>query len=130
MCKGPTFRKSRPSTPIVIYKSVVVIVTYPVSYVLLIHAVSNSRQTFADLNQTKREMWKIMDQKNAADQALREEIGFISIASNELSYTIIQAMSEKLIAMRNAAVGKILRWGTGETAPVSEQPSPIHLAEK
>lgn len=34
--------------------------------------------------QTKREMWKVIAQKNAAEQASREKTEFISIASHEL----------------------------------------------
>jgi signal transduction histidine kinase len=52
--------------------------------VLLIHAVNSSRQTFAEMIQTKREMWKVIAQKNAAEQASRERTEFISIASHEL----------------------------------------------
>jgi signal transduction histidine kinase len=52
--------------------------------VLLIHAVNTSRQTFAEMIQTKREMWKVIAQKNAAEQASRERTEFISIASHEL----------------------------------------------
>src|SRR5271154_4746806 len=34
--------------------------------------------------QTKREMWKVIAQKNAAEQASRERTEFISIASHDL----------------------------------------------
>jgi signal transduction histidine kinase len=34
--------------------------------------------------QTKRDMWKVIAQKNAAEQASREKTEFISIASHEL----------------------------------------------
>src|SRR5271156_3961706 len=64
--------------------SVVVIASCVVSYVLLIHAVSKSRQTFAEMIQTKREMWKVIAEKNAAEQASQQRTEFISIASHEL----------------------------------------------
>jgi signal transduction histidine kinase len=62
----------------------VVIATCVLSYVLLINAVNKSRVTFAEMIQTKREMWKVIAQKNAAEQASRERTEFISIASHEL----------------------------------------------
>jgi signal transduction histidine kinase len=62
----------------------VVVASCIVSYALLVHAVNKSRQTFAEMIQTKRDMWKVIAQKNAAEQASREKTEFISIASHEL----------------------------------------------
>jgi signal transduction histidine kinase len=64
--------------------SVVVVAACVLSYALLVHAVNKSRQTFAEMIQTKREMWKVIAQKNAAEQASKEKTEFISIASHEL----------------------------------------------
>lgn len=64
--------------------SAIVITTCVLSYVLLINAVNKSRQTFAEMIATKREMWKVIGQKDAAEQASRERTEFINIASHEL----------------------------------------------
>jgi signal transduction histidine kinase len=39
---------------------------------------------FVEMIETRREMWKVIAQKNAAEQASRERTEFISIASHEL----------------------------------------------
>lgn len=56
-----------------------------VSNAILAHAAITARNRMAEIILTKRRLWRIMAEKEAAEQAIELKQQFISVASHEVS---------------------------------------------
>ncbi|KAJ3282546.1 hypothetical protein HK104_010840 [Borealophlyctis nickersoniae] len=64
--------------------TVVALMTCFVSYMLVAHKASQSRNRLREMILTKRKLWMLMAQKEAADRNNRIKMDFISVASHEI----------------------------------------------
>ncbi|TPX65210.1 hypothetical protein SpCBS45565_g05320 [Spizellomyces sp. 'palustris'] len=64
--------------------SAIALLTCIISYMMLAHTLTQSRNKLADMILTKRRLWKVMAEKEAAELANKVKTDFISVASHEI----------------------------------------------
>ena len=87
-----TFYTRAPSTPDAGYPAFlpftilgIAVAVCVVSNAVLAHAAIAARNRMAEMILTKRRLWRIMAEKEAAEQAIELKQQFISVASHEVS---------------------------------------------